>query len=153
MAKNGKKSRNNGASQIGLSAEELMTYSLLQAGVPVARLAKDMGKAPSTLYRWRERIQSFVDNNLSIEDYRTPLMSLYPLIVISLVANLKKCDVQTTLTLAKGLGLLIEKSEHDFKGLGGNTSDELKQQLAELGLIPGAVTEGDEDNPRASIPS
>ncbi|MDF1545600.1 MAG: hypothetical protein P1R58_10920 [bacterium] len=100
--------------KVALTPYDIMAWLDMVMGVSAQASAVKQNCSKNTITNRRQRVQEFVGDQLNIDDYRLPLFQLYPLMVRSLIANLHKLDVPTTMGVLKGLGVLIDKSEHDF---------------------------------------
>ena len=121
--------------------EDILTWADYMAGTPAATTAKQQKCHPNTILNRRKKVAEFISQKFDINEYRMPLYQLYPLVVKSLIRNLSKFDVTTTIAVAKGLQLLVDKGEMDI-GLGGVSDADLIRIVQEgLGAQPSPETE------------
>jgi hypothetical protein len=115
-----------------ITQSELLAWADGLAGVSDAETAKKFGVNRSTIHRWRQKIKAFIALEFDVNQYRMPLYNLYPLILKSLVHNLKAFDVATTNNLLKGLQISVDKTINENPGDISNLSnDELTERLRE----------------------
>ena len=118
--------------QKDLTQSEILAWADGLAGVPMTETAGRLGVSEQSIRRWREKVKNWIAEEFNINEYRMPLYSLYPLMVNSLIHNLKKNDVTTTLNLLKGLQITVDKNAVENTGNLSNLSDdELRDRLRE----------------------
>ena len=99
--------------KIPLTAEEIACWADQMAKLPATETAKRLGLHRNTVAKYRDRVQAFIGDKISIDNYRMPLIELYPLALESLIVNLQEYDVPTTLSYFKGMGLFIDKQQYE----------------------------------------
>lgn len=126
--KSRRRSPNNKREEI-LTPEEITAWAVSIAGGKTSETAKKFKVTPRTIQKWIKHAREHIGEEVNINDFRTPLYGLFPLVVESLIHNLKKFDVTTTLGLAKGLQIFVEKQESDVNRVGNMSDAELDNYI------------------------
>ena len=78
-------------SKIELSVDDIIVWADCVTNVPGTMTAKKLGISDETVYRARKKVKQFVAQHIDLDQFRIPLYGLYPLILQSLIRNLKAC--------------------------------------------------------------
>ena len=118
--------------KIELTPEEIMVYSLAEAGIPLKEIADKSDRSYRTIRRWADKVRKFLEkSDYDIEKYRRPIDGLYPLWLRSVMMNLKACDTTMTIAIGKGRQWLVEKKEHEDKSVSDMCATELDDYIME----------------------
>ena len=116
-----------------LSPEEIVAWAQHVSGIKQYEIARSINVTQKTISNWIKKVKAFIGDKFEIENNRLPQYGLYPLAIQSLVFNLKRNDVQTTIAVLKGLNILTEKYEHEVTDLRSKTNEELIAELGKMG--------------------
>lgn len=119
-----------------LTPEDILAWTDQMMGVSATETGQKQGCHENTALIRRKRVADFVADKFDINEYRMPLYAAYPLAVKSLLHNLKKHDVATTLGYLRGMQLFVDKNQTD-QGMRGLSDDELNAVINNaLGVKP-----------------
>lgn len=106
------------------------------AAVPQVETAEKLHVSRNTVRSYQDKVGEFIAQVFDINAYRMPFYTLWPEIMASVRANLKKNDVTMTVALCKGLQIFVDKqvNENNDK-LDSLSNDELAELISRrLGL-------------------
>ena len=106
-------------------------------GEKVKDSAAKFGCTRQSIAARRKKVAAFIAEKFDIDKYRKPLYALYPLVLNSLIHNLKKNDVTMTIATLKGLQMLVDKQVNDNTNAVNLSNDELTERiLGRIGVKP-----------------
>jgi len=145
---------------IQLTEEDILVWADYISGRPVKETMEKQGVSYTAIMNRRKKVRDFLGQKFDINIYRLPMFGLVPLVLKSLIHNLKQNNSKVTIATAKGLGLFtgdnewIEKLAGALENVGSNhfvfnlgTLDESKRRDIDNSL--GAIFGRNGDNARS----
>jgi len=133
---------------LNITQSMILAWADWLANVPMNETALKLKCSIQTVRRYRDRVKEWMSQKFDINEYRMPLYRLYPMMVESLVHNLKKCDVQTTLNLLKGLQITTGDNitNNPTVNIGVQLAEKQREKRQEILNRFGVTVDGPEDN-------
>ena len=118
-----------GTKRSDLTQEEIISWADGLTGAKASDTAKKLGIHRNTVGIYRKRVADFIAEKFDINEYRMPLYGLYPLAINSLIHNLKKNDVTTTIAYLRGIQCLVDKNQSETDNRLNLSNDELAERI------------------------
>ena len=112
-----------------LTQEDIIAWADGVAGIKQQATADKLGVHVNTVATKRRKVADFIAEKFDINEYRMPLYGLYPLVINSMIHNLKKNDVTMTIAVAKGLQFLVDKNQSETDNRLNLSNDELAERI------------------------
>jgi len=137
-----------GKHQINITQDYILAWADGLVGVSPRETGLKFGVSDQTIRNWQKKVAEWIAEKFDINEYRMPLYSLYPLMVNSLVHNLKRKDVQTTLNLLKGLQITTGDNitNNPTVNIGVQLAEKQREKRQEILNRFGVTVDGPEDN-------